>query len=97
MSRLIWSPRAVEDLDAIREHIARDSVAYSKLVLARLLATPERLVRFPESGRMVPEFGSPNLREIIVRPYRVVYRVRGDVVEVVTVTHSARMLADPHP
>ena len=46
---------------------------------------------------MVPEFGSPNLREIIVRPYRVVYRVRGDVVEVVTVTHSARMLADPHP
>jgi plasmid stabilization system protein ParE len=40
---------------------------------------------------MVPEFGRPNLRELIVRPYRLVYRLRGDIIEVVTVFHAARM------
>jgi toxin ParE1/3/4 len=92
VSHLIWSPRALDDLDMIRDHIARDSAAYAELVLIRLLVAPERLVRFPESGRMVPEFGLPNLREIIVSPFRIVYRLRGDVVEVVTVFHSARVL-----
>jgi plasmid stabilization system protein ParE len=43
---------------------------------------------------MVPEFGRPNLRELVVRPYRLVYRLRGDVVEVVTVFHAARMFPD---
>ncbi len=96
MSRLIWSPRAQEDLEAIRDHIARDSIAYADLVLMRLLMAPERLVQFPESGRMVPEFGLPNLREIILSPFRIVYRLRGDVVEVVTVFHAARVLPNLH-
>jgi plasmid stabilization system protein ParE len=97
VSQLIWSPRALNDLEAIRDHIARDSIAYADLVLARLLVAPQRLVSFPESGRMVPEFGLPNLREIVLRPFRIVYRLRGDIVEVVTIFHSARMPPDPYP
>jgi addiction module RelE/StbE family toxin len=94
VSRLIWSPRSLADLEAIREHIARDSEAYAGLVVARLVSAPSRLLEFPESGRMVPEFGRPNLRELVVRPYRLVYRLRSDVVEVVTVFHAARMFPD---
>lgn len=94
MSRLIWSPRSLADLEAIREHIASDSEAYAGLVVARLVSAPSRLLEFPESGRMVPEFGRPNLRELAVRPYRLVYRLRGDIVEVVTVFHAARMFPD---
>jgi toxin ParE1/3/4 len=91
VSRIIWSPRLLADLEAIREHIARDSEAYAGLVVARLVSAPSRLLEFPESGRMVPEFGRPNLRELVVRPYRLVYRLRGDVVDVVTVFHAARL------
>ena len=94
MSRLIWSPRAVADLEAIHDHIALDSEQYAGLVVGRLVATPGRLLEFPESGRTVPEFGRPNLRELVVRPYRLVYRLQGDVVEVVTVFHAARMFPD---
>jgi plasmid stabilization system protein ParE len=94
VTRLIWSPRAVADLDAIREHIAADSEQYAGLVVARLVAAPGRLLQFPESGRMVPEFGRPNIRELVIRPYRLVYRLRGDVVEIVTVFHAARSIPD---
>ena len=94
MSRLIWSPRAVADLEAIREHVALDSEQYAGLVVGRLVAAPGRLFQFPESGRMVPEFGRPNLRELILRPYRLVYRLQGEVVEIVTVFHAARMFPD---
>ncbi len=96
MSRLVWSLGSLEDLQAIHDEISRNSIAYADLVLARLVSAPERLVTFPESGRMVPEFRLPNLRELIVRPYRIVYRLRGDVVEVVTVFHSARLLPALH-
>jgi addiction module RelE/StbE family toxin len=91
VSRLIWSPRSLADLEGIREQIAGDSELYAGLVVSRLVAAPSRLLEFPESGRMVPEFGRPNLRELIVRPYRLVYRLRGDIIEVVTVFHAARM------
>jgi len=94
VSRLIWSPRAIADLEAIRDQIALDSEQYAGLVVGRLVAAPSRLLQFPESGRMVPEFGRPNLRELILRPYRLVYRLQGDVVEVVTVFHAARMFPD---
>jgi addiction module RelE/StbE family toxin len=94
VSRLIWSSRAVADLEAIRDQIALDSEQYAGLVVGRLVAAPSRLLQFPESGRMVPEFSRPNLRELILRPYRLVYRLQGDVVEVVTVFHAARMFPD---
>jgi plasmid stabilization system protein ParE len=58
------------------------------------VAAPDRLLRFPELGRVVPEFGQATLRELIVRPYRLVYRLRGEAVEIVTVFHGARMFPD---
>jgi plasmid stabilization system protein ParE len=94
VSRLIWSPRSVVDLEAIREHIASDSDLYAGLVVSRLVAAPGRLLQFPQLGRVVPEFGEPSLRELIVRPYRLVYRLRGDVIEVVTVFHASRMFPE---
>ncbi|MCF8111459.1 MAG: type II toxin-antitoxin system RelE/ParE family toxin [Desulfobacteraceae bacterium] len=52
----------------------------------------ERLVDFPESGRIVPEFGDPGIREVIRKPFRIVYRVRNDTnaVEIIRVWHAAR-------
>lgn len=46
----------------------------------------------PESGRVVPEFERPDLRELIESPYRLIYRVRADTIEVIAVVHLRREL-----
>ncbi|MFQ5515918.1 MAG: type II toxin-antitoxin system RelE/ParE family toxin [Myxococcota bacterium] len=94
MKRILWSPRAIRDLEAIRNYIALDSPAYGALIVERLVRAPERLQEFPESGRIVPERGDPRLRELIVRPFRIVYRLRGDAVEIVTVFRATRIFPD---
>jgi len=51
-----------------------------------------RLEDFPQSGRIVPEKNDPQIREIILGNYRIVYRVRGTIVELLTIHYSARLL-----
>jgi toxin ParE1/3/4 len=95
VTEVVWSPEALRDLEAIRDYIARDSSAYADLVVRRILAAVERLRIFPESGRVVPERNDPAIREIIVRPYRVVYRRRDDTVQIVTAFRASRLLTFP--
>lgn len=47
---------------------------------------------YPESGRAVPEFDAPDIREVIESPYRIIYRARSDRVDVLAVVHGARLL-----
>lgn len=86
----LWAPQALRDIEAIRNYIAEDSPRYADLVVARIIGAVERLATFPESGRVVPELGDPVIRELIVDPYRVVYRYRGNAAGVVTVFRSSR-------
>lgn len=90
--RLIWSPQAVEDVDAIRSYVARDSEHYANLLVERIVAAVDRLEAFPLLGRVVPEVGDESLREVVYGNYRIVYRLKPEVVEIVTVFHAARLL-----
>ena len=92
MTRVIWTRQAVEDVEAIRTFVARDSERYAGLLAERLVAAVDRLELFPHSGRMVPEVGDDSLREVIYGDYRLVYRLRAESVEVVTIYHGARLL-----
>jgi toxin ParE1/3/4 len=91
VTRLIWSPLAIEDVEAVRAYVARDSQDSANLLVERLVAAVERLKTHPLSGRVVPEVGDEALREVLHGNYRIVYRVRVDLVEVVTVFHGARL------
>jgi len=91
---LFWSPQSLNDLESIRAYIAQDSLVYADLVLRRLAAAVERLRIFPESGRIVPERNDPGIREILERPYRIVYRVLPGQVEIVMVFHASRLFPD---
>jgi len=91
---LSWSPQSLDDIESIRAYISQDSPVYADLVVPRLVAAVERLRIFPESGRIVPERNDPEIREIIKRPYRIVYRVHPDKVEIVTVFHASRLFPD---
>ena len=85
MTSVTWSPESLRDVESIRAFIAQDSPVYAELVTRRIVAAVERLHFFPESGRIVPERQDPEIREVIVAPYRVVYRLRTGIVEVATV------------
>ena len=90
MIALIWSPRSIADLEEIRAYIAADSPAWAELTVQRLVASVERLRQYPDSGRMVPERQSPELREVVSGKFRVVYRRKPDVVEIATVFRGSR-------
>lgn len=92
MRRGIWTRQAVEDVEAIKAYVARDSERYAVLLAERLVAAIERVGLFPESGRVVPEVNDATLREVVYGNYRIVYRVLPEAVEVVTVYHGARLL-----
>ena len=94
MAEVRWTPQAASDLEAIADFIAQDSPQYASLFVIDVFAAVERLGPFPESGRIVPEKGDPAIREIIFGNYRIVYRHRKDLVELLTIHHGARLL-DP--
>ncbi len=91
MRRLRWTRHAREDLASIRAFISEQSPNYAALVVGRIIAATDRLAQLPESGRAVPEFEHPGVREVIYRPYRIVYRLVGtDEIHILTVHHAAR-------
>jgi addiction module RelE/StbE family toxin len=88
---VLWTEQARADLAAIRAFISQDSPHYASVVITRLIAATERLAQFPESGRAVPEFENPEIREVVHRPYRIVYRLVGaHEIHVLTVHHASR-------
>lgn len=90
--RVVWSPEAVEDVEAIAEYISRDSGYYARAVVAELLAASRGLKTLALRGRPVPEFGDPSIRERFVYSYRLIYRVETRSATVVAVIHGARLL-----
>ena len=56
--KLIWSPQAIEDIQAIAEYIGRDSSIYAESTVERIFQAPEKLIQFPKLGRVVPEFAT---------------------------------------
>ena len=59
-----------------------------------VLSTVQRLADFPNSGKIVSELNKPDIREILFGNYRIIYRVKNDLIEILTVYHGARLL-DP--
>lgn len=90
--KLTWSPAARDDLHDIVIFIARDNPERAMSFGYQLISETDRLQAFPRLGRLVPEYQNEDLREIILRPYRIVYRLNHErkLCEIVRVWHSAR-------
>ena len=90
--RLSWSPTARLDLRAISAFISEDDPQAARKFVRSLFRAVEQLQSFPDSGRIVPEFDDPNIREVIRKPCRIVYRVnRGQhITDIARVWHAAR-------
>jgi toxin ParE1/3/4 len=90
--KIIWSHQAREDLRDIVTFIAADNPTAAQSFGFLLISKVDQLAGFPQLGRVVPEEKDDNIREIIVRPYRIVYQVltRQDTIAIARVWHGAR-------
>ena len=89
---VIWSDDAWEDLESLAAYIARDSETYAAAFVREIRAASRSLAEFAERGQVVPEFNDPRIRELLVRPYRLVYQVRDTSALILGIIHGARRL-----
>lgn len=78
-------------------YVHQDRPGAARRFLTRAEQVLRRLEKFPESGRVIPEFPELPYREVIVPPYRFFYRVEGGTVWVVGAWHSAQQVQQPEP
>lgn len=91
---VLWTLPALNSLLDIVRYIQVDSPSAAQRLAEEIRTKISRLERFPASGRVVPEFPSSGLREILVRDYGIIYRIvkNRSRVEILTVRHAARLL-----
>ncbi|MEJ2702590.1 MAG: type II toxin-antitoxin system RelE/ParE family toxin [Sedimentisphaerales bacterium] len=89
---LIWAPSARLDLKELASYIAESRPEASTRFVEGIFHMIEHLPAFPQSGRIVPEFNDPSIREVIRRPCRIVYRIEANrqTIEIVRIWHAAR-------
>ena len=92
MAEIIWSPKALDDLEQLLIYISRDAPATAARFAQRAIDRVEQLSSHPLSGGLVPEDGSGRYRQLICGNYRILYRVGEDIVYIIAVHHAARLL-----
>ncbi|HLG18634.1 MAG TPA: type II toxin-antitoxin system RelE/ParE family toxin [Bdellovibrionota bacterium] len=80
---IVWSKAALQRVEAIGVFIAKDSPPSASKFIDQLIHSVDRLIRHPLSGSVVPE--NVAFREVVFKKYRVIYRLMGETVQVVTV------------
>jgi len=90
--RVLFLTRSIRDLEAITAKIAKDNPSAAKAFGLALTEKALSLGRFPEMGRMLPEFRDKTIREIVHGHYRIIYRLRNDPkrVHILRFWHAAR-------
>ena len=91
--KVCWAPRALRCLQAIGAYIGTDDPRAARRWIRRLRERARLAGRFPRAGRVVPEFGRDEVREILVRNYRIVYRILSKEVQVVYVFEGHQQLS----
>ena len=90
--KIVWTLRSREDLREIATFISKDNPAAAIKLGDIIFKRVESLQEFPELGRMLPERGQPEIRELVVKNYRIIYRIRREakMLEIWRVWHGAR-------
>lgn len=92
--KVVWTDEAKAHLDGIYRYIKRDAPFYAAQTVDRLTRRVDQLIEHPRSGRIVPKFDDVNLRELIAHPYRLIYRLKSDRIDIIAIFHGAQQLPD---
>jgi len=90
--KLIWTHEAIAQLTEIEDYIAKDSPERAARFVEQLIEHAESLSDEPRMGRTVPEIANPDIRELLVKKYRIVYRLNENCIEILTVFEGHRLL-----
>ncbi len=90
--KIRWSSKAASNFEEICDYIAKDSEVYATLFAKKINAAVKSIPQFPKAGRIVPEYGDENIREKIYENYRIIYRIKGEIVEIAAINHSSKPL-----
>ena len=93
--KVFWTETAVNHLSAIYNYISQNSPQYAQRLVERLTRRSEQIANFPFSGRLVPEFETEQLREVIEGSYRIIYYIKPEQIDVIAVLHAARNIENP--
>ena len=94
---VVWTDTAKKDLNEIIEYIAQDSIETAIQKYEKIKETAGQLVFFPDQGRIIPELLKHNItkyRELIISPWRIMYKVEKNVVYMMTVIDGRRNIED---
>jgi plasmid stabilization system protein ParE len=92
-----WTQTARGHLRAIRAYIAQASPKHAAGMAERLMRRARQIAEFPLSGRQVPEYCAPQVREIIEGPYRIIYHIEPDELTILAIVHAARDIRPKEP
>ena len=87
--KIVWSPNSLIQLEQIGDYIALDAPGNAGRFIDRIISSIERLKNLPLSGSNVPE--SPNLKQVIVQGYRVIYRPTDKSIDIIAVLTPAQL------
>jgi len=95
--KIEWTDPAIESLRNLHGYIAKDSEVYASSFVQRIVLAVEKLTNFPRLGRVVPEADEETIRELLYQNYRIIYRIRGERVEILTVIQGSRDVGSFRP
>ena len=88
-----WTLPARDDLKAIYEYIALDSKFYAKKIVREIVSLSSTIPDSPERGRIVPETDEPEIRELFIYSYRLVYQLSPTAISILAVIHGSRNIS----
>jgi plasmid stabilization system protein ParE len=89
---VVWTNPGWDDLEAAAKYIARDSEFYAATFVQEARDAASSLADFAERGQVVPEFDDESIRELLLKPYRLVYKVTDEHVFIVAFIHGSQRL-----
>ncbi|MBM4172568.1 MAG: type II toxin-antitoxin system RelE/ParE family toxin [Ignavibacteria bacterium] len=90
--KLFWTKEALIRLQEIEEYISRDNPIAAMEFIDKLISVAEKIIDYPEKGRIVPELSLENIRELIYRNYRIVYILKKNSIDILTVFEGHQLL-----
>jgi len=90
--KVFWTDESYIALRHIQNHISQDSDFYAKRTIERIVARESQIGKFPRSGRKVPEYNDDDIREVFEGAYRIIYKIKSDAVDILTVIHGTMRL-----
>jgi toxin ParE1/3/4 len=92
--RVVWTDFALRDLERIDDYIAQDNPVAAERWVQKLMSTAETVAVAPLAGRVVPEKQRNDIREVLLRHYRIVYLVQESHIDILTVFEGHKLFLE---